>query len=41
VHRLTETEQHLTERMNASEQRMNERFDAVVAALDRLANPPT
>jgi hypothetical protein len=41
---IAESEQRLTDRIGATERRftdlLNERFDAVMVALDRSANPP-
>jgi len=42
--RINATEQRLSDRIGATEQRftdvLNERFDAVMVALDRFTNPP-
>jgi hypothetical protein len=41
---IAESEQRLTDRIGTTERRftdlMNERFDAVMVAVDRFANPP-
>jgi chromosome segregation ATPase len=43
--RMSATEERLNNRMSATETRfvdlLNERFDAVMVALDRFTNPPT